>query len=658
MQLATVRYLGAFLADPLAVPPAVVEYLGRQLGMSDFTGLGRYVERPMTAYEHTWEIREAYGFRAFEDSAVRVEFDRFLTGRAWTHAEGPAALVDQAVGWLRRHRVLLPGVSVLTRLVASTRERTADRLHEVLAEAAAAVDPALPGRLCGALSVPEGSRFSRLQEWQRSPTRVSGPALVSALDRAADLEGLRVREVDCSAVPANRLAALARYGMALKAPTLHALAEPRRTATLVALVRHLDAVAVDDVLDLFVLLMTTKLLNPARRATSADRLAWLPRLEKASRVLASVNDELLTLLSAAARDGGSLDVAGVRARIEPIASRELIAGAVATVAELVPDDDANQEAAFRVALADRYRTVRPFVLLLCESSSLAASPAGRPVLAAVRSLPALVSRRVSIKPLLAAEIDEEIVPAVWRRAVFDAATGRVDRDAYVVCALEQLHKALRVRDVYATCSHRWADPRARLLAGPAWDAVRPEILNGLGLESPVHTHLAEMVSLLDATWKQASARLEEAGDDARVKIVPAADGRARLSVERLKVSCPWFDGDSDRPERMRSMPALRKYPAELRERAVRLVFEARDADGGRRGVCTRIGRQLGVPSDTLRGWVQRAEVDGGLRSGTSTDTAVRLVEVEREVRELRRANAILRSASAFFAAELDRPHSR
>ncbi|XUK63997.1 hypothetical protein ABMA10_18705 [Plantibacter sp. RU18] len=132
-------------------------------------------------------------------------------------------------------------------------------------------------------------------------------------------------------------------------------------------------------------------------------------------------------------------------------------------------------------------------------------------------------------------------------------------------------------------------------------------------------------------------------------------GHTQLSME---VSCPWFDGDSDRPERMRSMPALRKYPAELRERAVRLVFEARDADGGRRGVCTRIGRQLGVPSDTLRGWVQRAEVDGGLRSGTSTDTAVRLVEVEREVRELRRANAILRSASVFFAAELDRPHSR
>lgn len=106
------------------------------------------------------------------------------------------------------------------------------------------------------------------------------------------------------------------------------------------------------------------------------------------------------------------------------------------------------------------------------------------------------------------------------------------------------------------------------------------------------------------------------------------------------------------------MPALKKYPPELRERAVRLVLESRDADGGRRGACTRIGQQLGIPSDTLRGWVHRAEVDGGLRPGATTDDATRLAELEREVRELRRANAILRSASAFFAAELDRPHSR
>jgi transposase len=88
------------------------------------------------------------------------------------------------------------------------------------------------------------------------------------------------------------------------------------------------------------------------------------------------------------------------------------------------------------------------------------------------------------------------------------------------------------------------------------------------------------------------------------------------------------------------------------------VLDARDDAGGRRGVCTRVGQQLGVPPDTLRGWVQRAEINEGARPGTTTDEHVRLVELERENRELRRANAILKAASAFFAAELDRPLSR
>jgi transposase len=87
------------------------------------------------------------------------------------------------------------------------------------------------------------------------------------------------------------------------------------------------------------------------------------------------------------------------------------------------------------------------------------------------------------------------------------------------------------------------------------------------------------------------------------------------------------------------MPVLKKYPQELKERAVRLVLDARDEGGVRRGVCTRAGEQLGIPSDTLRGWVQRAEIDQGSRPGTTTDDATKIAELERENRELRRANA-------------------
>ena len=103
------------------------------------------------------------------------------------------------------------------------------------------------------------------------------------------------------------------------------------------------------------------------------------------------------------------------------------------------------------------------------------------------------------------------------------------------------------------------------------------------------------------------------------------------------------------------MVAPRKYPDELRERAIRLVLDARADPASSRGACGRIGGQLGINPETLRGWVAQAEIDAGTRPGTTTDQATRIAELEREVFELRRANAILKSASAFFAAELDRP---
>jgi transposase len=106
------------------------------------------------------------------------------------------------------------------------------------------------------------------------------------------------------------------------------------------------------------------------------------------------------------------------------------------------------------------------------------------------------------------------------------------------------------------------------------------------------------------------------------------------------------------------MAAPRKYPDELRERATRMAVEARRDPATKAGALARVAQQLGLNPETLRNWVRQAEVDAGYRAGTTSDEAQRLVELEKEVRELRRANAILRSASAFFAAELDRPHSR
>jgi transposase len=98
-----------------------------------------------------------------------------------------------------------------------------------------------------------------------------------------------------------------------------------------------------------------------------------------------------------------------------------------------------------------------------------------------------------------------------------------------------------------------------------------------------------------------------------------------------------------------------RYPVEVRERAVRLVFEHREEYETKWQALSSVAQKIGCSAETLRGWVRRAEVDGGLRPGTTTAEAQRIKELEREVKELRRANEILKSASAYFARELD-PH--
>jgi transposase len=103
-------------------------------------------------------------------------------------------------------------------------------------------------------------------------------------------------------------------------------------------------------------------------------------------------------------------------------------------------------------------------------------------------------------------------------------------------------------------------------------------------------------------------------------------------------------------------PTSRRYSAAQKEQAIRLVRQLREETGQRHGAVQRVARQLGYGVETVRKWVQEADVDAGERPGTTTEDNARIRRLEQEVRELRRANEILKSASAFFAAELDRPH--
>ena len=102
-------------------------------------------------------------------------------------------------------------------------------------------------------------------------------------------------------------------------------------------------------------------------------------------------------------------------------------------------------------------------------------------------------------------------------------------------------------------------------------------------------------------------------------------------------------------------PTTKRYSLEFKERAVRMVRQLRAETGRKQGTIQRVADQLGCGVESLRSWVKQDEIDHGETAGTTSEEAARVKALEQENRELRRANAILKSAASFFAAELDRP---
>ncbi len=109
-------------------------------------------------------------------------------------------------------------------------------------------------------------------------------------------------------------------------------------------------------------------------------------------------------------------------------------------------------------------------------------------------------------------------------------------------------------------------------------------------------------------------------------------------------------------EKTPGKPTTRRYTPAEKAQAVRLVRQMRVELGMDHGCIQRVANQLGYGVESVRAWVRQADIDDGDRPGVSTAEADRIKALEQENRELKRANEILRRASAFFAAELDRPH--
>ncbi|MEV0435138.1 DUF4158 domain-containing protein [Nocardia sp. NPDC050413] len=127
VQVVTVRYLGMFLPDPVAIPAELVAYLAEQLDIDSPGCLDEYMVRRPTRFEHQAEIVAEYGLVAF--AAAEPELTAWIADQAWITGDGPKAIFGGAVAWCRSRRVLLPGVTTLEKLVATGREAAENRLR-------------------------------------------------------------------------------------------------------------------------------------------------------------------------------------------------------------------------------------------------------------------------------------------------------------------------------------------------------------------------------------------------------------------------------------------------------------------------------------------------------------------------------------------------
>ena len=208
--------------------------------------------------------------------------------------------------------------------------------------------------------------------------------------------------------------------------------------------------------------------------------------------------------------------------IEAMISRRELRDAVGVVTEMVPPPDADDDGQMRALLAARIATVSGFVKVLTEVIALGATADGMQVLAAMKDLPRLLDGRRS-KNLTAGDVDADLVRGSWIRLEFPG--GRVERNAYVFCALTQFHSRLKRRDACAETSTRWRDPRAQLLDGEAWSAAKDTVLTALGLPEDPDAMLAAHARLLDDSYRGMAGRFA-------VNDAVSVDADGRLHVER------------------------------------------------------------------------------------------------------------------------------
>lgn len=482
LQLCTVRFLGTFLTDPIDVPLLVVDYLASQLGQLDGSCLEQY-RNSETKWEHTALIKQRYGYQEFHSQPEHWKLVRWLYQRSTLSPESPSVLFDLTTARLAEQKILLPGVSVLARLMASVRERAANRLFKVLSSLPS---PKQVGTLEKLLLIPKKARYSTLDRLRHSPTRINAKSMLTAINRLSEIRSFGISDIDLSRIPPTRVKYLARLGAASRSAAIARMPDNKRIATLLAFIHLLEYTATDDVIDLFDLLVKG-LLSKSKREGEQQRLRTLKDLDAAALKLTEAVEVLI--------DTECEDI-NVRMSAFAKVSKSQLALAVAKVKSLArPEEDEYYD-----LLLSRWRGIRIFLPSLLSQIEFSSSENAAYILDALLFLRAIEGQNrpdMSAAPL-------KVITKGWTRYCINP-NGTIDRKAYTFCVLQSLRSALRRRDVFVAKSQRYCDPRAKLLSDEAWSSQRAGICRTLDLQPTFDSSLSILKQELDEAYRRNTA---------------------------------------------------------------------------------------------------------------------------------------------------------
>lgn len=486
LQLTTVRFLGTFLPDPVNIPAGVLNFIARQINVST-KNLEQYMVRKVTRYAHCSEIQEFYGFHEFNTKPWKFRLSRLLYTRAWISNERPSLMFDFATSWLLQNKVLLPGVSTLSRLISEIRERAAKQLWKRLS--------LLPSsdqvnKLESLLIVPEGERISHFDRYRKGPVTISSPAFIVALDRYLDLKAFNLENLDFSRIPPIRLKNLARHAGIISMHKIARMPKNKRTAILLAFVKSFEVMALDDAIDILDLLIT-EIAGNAKKLGIKKRLRTLKDLDKSALTLAAICTLILN---------ENTEDENLRETIFATFPKDKLAQSIATINAIARPTSDN----FNDEMVEQFGKVRRFLPRLLKDISIKAAPAGQATLKVFEYMVNLGNfrKQTLVNPPL------EIISNPWKRLAFDE-KDRVSTKGYTLCFLDKLQDSLRRRDIFVEYSDRWGDPRSKLLQKKDWQSNRIQVCRSLGHPIESDKAVKQLTDELDSTYKQVADNFKD-----------------------------------------------------------------------------------------------------------------------------------------------------